>query len=248
MTSPTTRVPPPPEPRATVGAGLTHQGLVRERNEDAILTDPSGVLWAVADGMGGYGHGDLAAEIVIDELMHLHDGADAAALLRLGFSRANARVRARVAEVGPMGATAVAVMIVGNAAHVTWAGDSRAYLLRQGSLQPLTHDHSLVRQLVERGEIDERQAEGHPERHTVTRAIGGAGTVEAEQVSVPLVPRDRLLLCSDGLTVCVAEADVSAGLAAAATPEGACRDLVERALAAGAPDNVSVIAVFFRET
>lgn len=247
MTNPTTRVPPPPEPRATVGAGLSHQGLVRERNEDAILTASSGILWAVADGMGGYGHGDLAAGIVIDELRRLQDGPDAAALLRQGFARANARVRARISEVGPMGATAVAMMIAGNAAHVTWAGDSRAYLLRQGRLRALTRDHSLVRELMDRGELDARQADAHPERHTVTRAIGGAATLEAEQVTVPLRPRDRLLLCSDGLTVCVAEAAISAGLGAAPTPEGACSDLVERALAAGAPDNVSVVAVFYGE-
>jgi serine/threonine protein phosphatase PrpC len=244
MTNGPTRVPSPPEPQASTGAGLTHRGLVRERNEDAILTDPSGTLWAIADGMGGHGYGDIAADIVIEELMRLEDGPDPATTLRNGLYRANARIWERAVENGRMGATVVALMIRDRRAHVAWAGDSRAYLLRRDSLHALTRDHSLVRELVDRGELNARQAEGHPERHVVTRAVGGAPDLEVELTSVPLSRDDRLLLCSDGLTGCVDERRISAGLGSAATPEEACRELVRRALAAGAPDNVSVIAVF----
>lgn len=241
---PITRVPVPPMPRTFLGAGLTHCGLVRTRNEDAILSDPPGAIWAVADGMGGYGYGDVAADLVIDELMHLENGPDPPALLRRGLDRANARVCERAAHMGPMGATVVVLVIRERRAHVAWAGDSRAYLYRQPALHPLTRDHSIVRELVDRGELDASDAGGHPERHVVTRAVGGARSIEPELISVPIRSGDRLLLCSDGLTACVADSEIAESLDAAETPDDACRSLLQRALASGAPDNVSVVAVF----
>lgn len=241
---PTTRVPPPPELRAIVGAGLTHRGLVRTRNEDAILTDGTGGLWAVADGMGGYGYGDIAAGLVINELTHLGNDLEPPARLREGLDRANARVCERAAEMGPMGATVVAMMIREGRAYFAWAGDSRAYLYRQPALHPLTRDHSLVRELVDRGELDTSQADGHPERHVVTRAVGGARRVDPEMTSVPITKGDRFLLCSDGLTTCVDDPGIAAAIGKAERPEDACSDLLRRALGSGAPDNVSIVAVF----
>lgn len=145
-------------------AGLTHRGRVRARNEDSILTDPSGVLWAVADGMGGYGHGDVASDLVIDSLAALTDDTDPAAALtrRLGSGqRSGARPRT---EVGQMGATVVAAIVQRAMAHVVWAGDCRAYLMRGGRLRLLTRDHSLVQDLIERGEITEDEAATHQDR------------------------------------------------------------------------------------
>lgn len=244
MTAPITVV-PMPRPAAPVpqGAGLTHRGRVRDRNEDSILTDPSGVLWAVADGMGGYGHGDVASDLVIDSLAALTDDTDPAAALIRHLGLANDLVRARAAEVGQMGATVVAAIVQRAMAHVVWAGDCRAYLMRGGRLRLLTRDHSLVQDLIERGEITEAEAATHPESHVVTRAIGGTPSLEAESVSVPLLVGDRVLMCSDGLPRCVYDGTIAAILAQAATPSEACEALVREALEAGAPDNVSVIVI-----
>lgn len=247
MTAPITVIPAAPAAAPVPqGAGLTHRGRVRERNEDSILTDPTGVLWAVADGMGGYGHGDVASDLVIDSLAALTDEGDPAAALLRHLDLANAAVRAEAARLGQMGATVVAAILQRAMAHVVWAGDCRAYLMRAGRLRLLTRDHSLVQDLIERGEITEAEAVTHPEQHIVTRAIGGAALLEAESVAVPLLFGDRLLLCSDGLPRCVYESAMTAVLAQAVTPQEACEALVREALEAGAPDNVSVIVIDMR--
>jgi protein phosphatase len=132
-------------------------------------------------------------------------------------------------------------------AHVAWAGDSRAYLLRGGRLRPLTRDHSVVQEMVDRGELSPQEAESHPESNMVTRAVGGAPELEVDLVSVPLSIGDRLLLCSDGLTRCVYEQTVEALLRDATGPEDACQKLLREALDSGAPDNVSAITVLIQE-
>ena len=146
-----------------------------------------------------------------------------------------------------MGSTVVAVLIARAVAHVAWAGDSRAYLLRGGHLRPLTRDHSVVQEMVDRGELSPEEAESHPESHMVTRAVGGSEELEVDLVSVPLAVGDRLLLCSDGLTRCVYESTVETLLREAASPEEACQKLIREALDSGAPDNVSAIAIVIRD-
>lgn len=232
-----------------VGAGLTNRGMVRERNEDSILTDPTGALWAVADGMGGYGNGDVASEIVIDCLAQIPDGVDPGPALVARLLEANQLVlqRQRSPGMGRMGATVVAVLISGAVAHVAWVGDSRAYLLRGGRLRPLTRDHSVVQEMIDRGELSPAEAERHPESHVITRAVGGGAELDVDLISLPLAVGDRLLLCSDGLTRCVYEQTVEALLRDSASPEDACQKLVREALDSGAPDNVSTIAVHIRE-
>jgi protein phosphatase len=243
MTSPDTQV--PRGRLAAGGAGLSHRGRVRSLNEDAILVDPSGVLWVVADGMGGHGHGDLAADLVIDAFARLpHDGPGRR-LLAQGFDAAHAAVRGRAAAegLGPIGATAVAALIDGGRATLGWAGDSRGYRLRAGHLERLTRDHSLVQELVDVGELTEAEAEHHPQGHVVTRAVGAGDRAEPSFAEVDLAAGDVLLLCSDGLTRCVPDLGIARVLAEAPDPEAACRGLVEAALAAGAPDNVSAVVV-----
>lgn len=244
--TPTTRVPAlayrfP----AAIGAGLTNRGKVRDKNEDSILTDPSGMLWAVADGMGGYGHGDVASDIVIDCLAAIPHDADPPAALVAQLDQANRMVTLRQQEpgMGRMGSTVVAMMLTGALAHLAWVGDSRAYLLRAGRLRLLTRDHSVVQDLVDQGVLTPAEAETHPESHIITRAIGGDDGLAVDTASVPLDIGDRLLLCSDGLTRCVYEQTIEFLLASADTPEQACVALVREALDNGAPDNVSVIAV-----
>jgi PPM family protein phosphatase len=250
--APTTRVPlsTGPIPKSE-GAGLTHRGRVRLRNEDAILTDPAGLLWAVSDGMGGHGHGDLASEIVIECLAGISDleARETPKECLVGqLERANALVREQAVRLGSpaMGATVVAVIVSRAVANFAWAGDSRAYLFRRGALRLLTHDHTVVQGLMDRGELAPNEAEMHPESHVVTRAIGGADTIEVDTVQVPLFEGDWLLLCSDGLTGCLYDHRLAEILEDAGEPEEACRKLLSEALEAGAPDNVSVVAIQMR--
>lgn len=246
MTGPTTRLPYRSDRSAGPnGSGLSHAGRVRSVNEDAILTDPAGTLWAVADGMGGYGHGDVAADIVIDHLAQIPHDASGGPPLVAALESANAAVRswAATARSGPMGATVVAALIDGAAATVAWVGDSRAYRMRTGALSRLTRDHSVVQELVEAGSLAAGDAERHPQAHVVTRAVGAEERIAVDTAAVDLAAGDLLLLCSDGLTKCVPDADVAALLGSSRTPEEACRKLVEAALERGGPDNVSVIVV-----
>ncbi len=250
MNHPITRVPRMmPQSVNVLGAGKTHVGLVRKVNEDAILTDPSGVLWAVADGMGGYGHGDIAADIVIDCLSRLPHTGDAEILLRTALEEANAQIFQKSCEndFGIMGATVVAALIYDMHAHIAWVGDSRVGLERDGNFKRLTKDHSLVQELVDAGTLHPDLAEAHPQSNVVTRAIGAAPTVQVAFTEVHLQPNDWLLLYSDGLSKTVSETAITRHLADSNNASEACIDLIRAALLAGGPDNVSVIAVQLRE-
>lgn len=252
MTGPVTRQPPilpVSAPLVFRGSGLTHVGRVRESNEDAILTDPDGALWAVADGMGGYGNGEMAADIVIERIASLADDALAAPGLRMLIEDANRMILARSAERGisRMGATVVAAMIQNGVATIAWVGDCRAYLWRGGQLRQLTRDHSVVQELIDSGLLRPEQRENHPQRHVVTRAVGVEPGIEIDTMSLQMMLRDRLILCSDGLTACVSDAEIAAIMARPADPRTTCRALAMRALENGAPDNVSVVAIFAQE-
>jgi protein phosphatase len=248
MRSPGTNV-PPPAPLIATGAGLSHRGRVRSVNEDAILIDPTGALWAVADGMGGHGHGDLAADLVIDAFARMPHEPGGRRLLALAFEAAHAEVRRRARQdgLGEIGATVVALLVEGAHGTLAWAGDARAYRLRHGRLERLTRDHSLVQELIDRGEIGEAEAEVHPHRHVVTRAVGAGERVEPAFAELAFEDGEIVLLCSDGLTRCVHDPDIATLLAAAGDPGRACRLLVEAALATGAPDNVSAVVVWLGE-
>ncbi len=247
MNQPTTVVPKPWTPAMPVpkGHALTHRGCVRAANEDAILADPAGILWAVADGMGGHEGGAMAADLVVDSLAAIRDDAAPAEALEDAIEVANTRVRAAAREMGArtMGATVVALFIQGGIAHVAWAGDSRAYLMRGRRLRMLTHDHTLVQDMVDRGELARDAAEGHPEAHIITRAVGAADEIEVDHSAVPLLAGDRLLLCSDGLPRCVYEQVIAQLVGETPDPRAAAEALVRRALDEGAPDNVSVVVV-----
>ena len=232
-------------PPVGLGAGITHVGLVRQRNEDAILTDPTGALWAVADGMGGHGSGDVASDIVIERLSTAPDGADPLDVLEALLTEANDIIYRLAGERGQtMGATVVALMIENAVGYLAWAGDSRAYLLRNGRLRLLTRDHTVIQSLVEDGVIRPEDARGHAEANVVTRAVGAEPEIEIDVATVPFLAGDRMILCSDGLTGSVDDGTIAALLGAAATPEEACRTLLRASLEEGAPDNVSVVAVF----
>ncbi|MBK6467956.1 MAG: serine/threonine-protein phosphatase [Rhodobacter sp.] len=247
MNQPTTVVPRPGRGALPIARGhaLTHRGCIRPANEDAILADPSGILWAVADGMGGHEGGAIAADLVVDSLAAISDEASPAEALEDAIEAANARVRQAARQRGAqtMGATVVALFIAQGIAHVAWAGDSRAYLLRGRRLRMVTHDHTVVQDMVDRGQLDKAAAEGHPEAHIITRAVGAADEIEVDHAAVPLLTGDRLILCSDGLPRCVYESVIEAIAGLGGSAEATCEALIRRALEEGSPDNVSVIVV-----
>jgi len=251
MNDPTTLVPEfGSVPLVFDGAGLTHAGRVRQVNEDSILTDPTGVLWAVADGMGGHGHGDVASDIVIECLSGMPDVGDPRTMLTSYLTEANRLVLARAQEFGgaTMGATVVAAMITGAIAHIAWVGDSRAYLCRSGTIRLLTRDHTIVQDLVDEGMLNAESARVHEESHVITRAIGVEEVLNLDLNSVPLMQGDRLVLCSDGLTECLDDGSIREAVQSTLDPDMACRLLVAAALDGRAPDNISVIVVVVKES
>jgi serine/threonine protein phosphatase PrpC len=230
-----------------VSHGLTHIGLVRQRNEDAFLDRPELGLWAVADGMGGHEAGDYASARIVaalDELVPPREFGGFIEGVAAQLREVDAELRARAARLGPaavIASTVVVLLAQGEEFAVLWAGDSRAYRWRNGECRQLTVDHSHVQELVEAGLLSAEAAASHPQSHIVTRAIGG-GRLEFGVLREPLVAGDRFLLCSDGLTNMVADADIANEIAAA-PPRLAVERLLDRVLAAGAVDNATIVIV-----
>jgi protein phosphatase/serine/threonine-protein phosphatase Stp1 len=227
---------------------VTHPGAKRTHNEDAYVDRPDLGLWAVAAGAGGHAAGEVASGMIAEALESIPPELSASELLaqvRLAIEQTHAALREEAARRGPdvMVASTVVVMLArGDHFACLWAGDSRAYLLREGMLRQITRDHSLVQELLEAGAIGPDDVMNHPRGNVITRAVGAE--VEAfalDKVSDRLVPGDRFLLCSDGLCKTLPEDEMANLLAAIdGTPPQA---LVDAALAANASDNVTAVAV-----
>jgi protein phosphatase len=221
----------------------SHTGLVRRANEDALLATPP--LFVVADGMGGARAGETAARIAVETFADATSDPDRPdAFVRATIELANRRIFERgasdVATAG-MGTTTTAALVVDGRVVIGHVGDSRAYRLRDGVLTQVTHDHSLVGELVRRGAITQREAEVHPQRSVITRALGTEATVEVDTVVADAVDGDVYLLCSDGLTGMVGDAQVGRILRGVPRLEIAARELIRAANAAGGEDNISVV-------
>jgi protein phosphatase len=233
--------------------GLTDAGKVRRNNEDALLvgdgTDET--LFVVADGIGGFEAGEVASSMTVDVLRRL--GPDES--FEGAIKEANRRILAAARDdekLSGMGTTVVALRFGGNReeprAEVSHVGDSRAYLLRNGDLKPLTEDHSLVAELVRSGDLTRAQAAEHPKKNLITRALGAEEDVEADNMVLPVQAGDRLLLCSDGLSDMVTENRIGAILKEhPEDPETPARKLISAALDAGGTDNVTVVVVDVRK-
>lgn len=199
-------------------AGASHSGKNREHNEDAYGFDVRHGVAAVADGMGGFERGEVASRTAIEALLA---AATAGQPLDAAFRAAHDEVRrlAKPTSGEKIGSTAVAAVVVDDTLHIGWAGDSRAYLLRNGNLRRLTHDHSLVAELARHGVITEAEAQTHPNRNVITRGLGltmkgkDSDAGPAETLAVPLESGDRLLLCTDGLHGFLAESVIAEELA-----------------------------------
>jgi len=226
-----------------VPGGATDQGQVRDTNEDGYVVDRRLQLFAVADGMGGHRAGEIASATALEALR-----AAVASGTGLGdaITNANEAVHGKAAqdaELQGMGTTLTAVVPDGNGVLVGHVGDSRAYLLRDGELRQLTTDHSLVEELIREGTLTEEQAATHPQRSIITRALGVEGSVEVDVYPVPLLPGDRLLICSDGLTSMLRSNAIAGLLRRESDPTRAANLLVDAANAAGGEDNITTIVI-----
>lgn len=228
---------------------MSHPGMKRKHNEDAYVDRPDLGVWAVADGAGGHHAGEVASGMIRESLEAIPSGLSASELLaevRMRIEATHEALRAEALRRGPdviIASTVVVMMARNDYFACLWAGDSRAYLLRNGVLQQITRDHSLVQELVESGAIRPEDAEHHPRANVITRAVGAElDEFVLDKVSGRIQAGDRFLLCSDGLSKTVPEGELTALLAddAGVPPP---QTLVAAALALDASDNVTAVAV-----
>jgi PPM family protein phosphatase len=226
-------------------AGVTDTGRRRLRNEDAFVCTPP--LFAVADGMGGARAGEVAARLAAAALEETGSGARGEEGVVSLIEEANRRIWERAvadpATTG-MGTTVTAALVDATAGNVTigHVGDSRAYLLRDGTLEQLTTDHSLVAELVQSGVLTPEEAERHPQRSAITRALGTEPSVRVEAFTVEAQVGDLFLLCSDGLPVMLGDEEVAAAIEGAGRePSAAAEALIAAANKQGGEDNITVV-------
>lgn len=236
--------------------GDTHIGLVRENNQDALSFAPIGEQRAyaiVCDGMGGANGGNIASDIAVHILAdRIRDSfredvpvRSPDRLLASAIEAANIGVYDRAQqspELEGMGTTVVVAVLCGNTAYISHVGDSRLYLMREGKLTQVTRDHSVVQEMIERGQLTEQEAKNHPRRHFITRAIGVQEFEQGEYDELDILPGDRLLLCTDGLTNMVDREKIAA-LLTDGPPEKAVERLIGAALDGGGTDNVTAVVI-----
>ena len=242
--------------------GLTHVGRQRQHNEDSFLVAEDAMLYLVADGMGGHAAGEIASRIAVDSISEfiLHTKEDdgtwphayydhyrrATNRLMAAVRLANTRVLEAMrkdARLRGMGTTVVACLGDDDFLAVAHVGDSRAYLIRDGQLSRLTNDHSWVFEQVQAGMLTEAEAEKHPLRNVITRALGGALSVNPDAAEVDTKAGDVVLLCSDGLTGMVPEDEILRLVTQNDDLDHACQQLIDMANERGGLDNVTAILV-----
>lgn len=234
----------------------TDVGRVRQLNEDAYACAPP--VFVVADGMGGHQGGEVASRIVAEEFDRLagghHDLDSGTDAITEALARSHGRILDYAEEqAGPAakawyaGTTAVIAMLIDHAGSPHWllanVGDSRAYRITHEDLDQVSVDHSLVQELIDAGQITLREAEHHPERHVVTRALGGPEPPEPDFFLLPVTAAPRLLLCSDGVSGLLTDADMREILTTVSDPEAAATTIVAAAVAAGGHDNATAVVL-----
>jgi serine/threonine protein phosphatase PrpC len=246
--------------------GLSDVGLTRAHNEDYFEIDPRHRLYVVADGMGGHNHGEVAAQIAVNTIRKYveetadRDGTWASGmdarlahhsnLLKLAVRDAHRHVLQAISRDGSlygMGTTVVGFMLDGRIGAVAHVGDSRAYRLRDGLLDQLTQDHTWVNEQVVAGFLSKEQARTHPLKNVVTRALGGESDVLVDLREIEVEPGDVYLLCSDGLTGMLSDADIRDRLGSGRPLQEICRSLIEDSNARGGIDNVTVVLLQVEE-
>ena len=226
---------------------ITHVGRVRKVNEDSILASGEHNIWVVADGMGGHAAGDFASQTIVDAVAMLPLNQDPINLMRSLRATILSAHDAIVSEAtarggGTIGSAVVVLMIAQDNFVAFWAGDCRLYLLRDGEIDLLTSDHSVVAELVNAGEMTWDEAEMHPQSNAITRAVGVGEELELDKIRGKILPGDRFLLCSDGLNK-YAGFDVLRNAIMNTPIETVSEKLLNIALTGGGADNISVIVV-----
>jgi serine/threonine protein phosphatase PrpC len=231
----------------------TDVGLLRETNEDAYVVAPP--VFVVADGMGGHENGDVASRIVVEQFAQLADEGYEPTRGREAVASALEASQRRIAEYaspGPgarrtPGTTVVAALLIEQDGAPAWLlvnlGDSRIYAVAGGRVRQVSTDHSVVQELVDSGEITADEAHGHPERHVITRALGGPRLEPADYFVLTMAEAERLLLCTDGVSGLVDEDLIATILTESQDPRDAADRLVAAALDAGGDDNATAVVV-----
>ena len=233
----------------------TDKGLTRQDNEDAVFVLPDRNLYMVADGVGGQNNGELASRTAVGYMAQfaaLHpvamvrEGAALKQYFMSLLSGANELIFGKAySEPGSTGmaTTAVICYLRDDTAYVVNVGDSRAYLVRDGKIMQITTDHTLIQEMIDSGELTPEQAADHPEKHVITRAVGGEPTVRPDFFTFRTYPGDTIILCTDGLYGMVDE-ELIAGMASRSkTMHGLSRALVDMANQEGGEDNISVVCI-----
>jgi serine/threonine protein phosphatase PrpC len=247
----------------THAAGKTDVGLVRKNNEDNFGYDTRSGIFVVCDGMGGQAAGELASKIAVDTVLgyfHREDSGSDSEVLGRGFAEVSERANALANAVqlankaireasaqdaghAGMGCTLVALRVEGNLFSIAHVGDSRIYLVRQGAIQQLTTDHSLVMEQVRRGLITLEEAEHCDMQNVIVRALGSEDSVEPDLADLTLEPNDTLLLCSDGLSRYVKDSAMLDVINRIEILEEACDGLIEAAKSGASDDNITCLLV-----
>ncbi len=232
----------------------THPGYVRSGNEDGFYASGEFAVFAVADGMGGHEHGEIACHLALDTVVQNAEAIAHAAptelpgILHQAIQHANTAILSQALTQDArnrMGTTVVVATINGDRLYFAHIGDSRLYLLRGEVFTQLTRDHSLVQTMVDRGDITPEEAAIHPLRHQITRVVGGDDYISPEIASQALEPGDLILLCTDGLSGAAAPETLRAILESPHTAQEKADALVQAALEAGGPDNVTAVVVAY---
>lgn len=235
-----------------ISAQATDVGAKRKINEDNLLSRPEIGLWVVADGMGGHAAGDVASQTVVNAMTQLKASVDLADFVdaiedKLLLVNHQLRKHGQDALGGrTLGTTVVSLFFIDTMGACIWAGDSRAYLFRKGELSRISHDHSAVQEMIDAGMITHEQAAYHPHRNVITRAVGGSENLYPEVRVFTVKAGDWYILCSDGFYNEVTEEVITAHLVQE-TPEESVKVLMEKALANGALDNVTLIVIKVNE-
>lgn len=239
-------------------ASATDPGSVRDRNEDLVYfaeldlapdDDDETYLLAVADGMGGYDRGDVASRMALDSLIErlkTIDTDDVSLVLKQAYRRANELIYqdgTAQGEDNMMGTTLVAAVAIGEDLTIANVGDSRAYLLRAGTLNQVTEDHSLIAEQVRMGVISADEARDSQHKNIITRALGHRPRVDVDVYELTLLPEDRVLLSSDGIHDFLDE-DVLREVLSEMEPDEAASELVARALSSGSTDNLTALVAW----
>lgn len=250
-------------------AGLTDVGLKRELNEDSFSTDMKTGLFVVADGMGGHLAGEVASRVAVDlinksykkwldsdvpeeDLFEYPDPS----LSKIGnYIQSSIRLANKVihemaaehTDYNGMGTTVVVLAVMPDLIVTANAGDSRIYLVRNGEIERLSKDHSIVAEQVEMGIMTDEEAKQSPLKHVLTRNLGSAIHLEAEVFEIEPSSNDRFILCSDGLTDLVSDDEIQQMVVAENDPEVLCRNFIDKALTRGAHDNTTVVSVYLSD-